>query len=56
MGKLEERSDGYYVLEGVKVGIINIPPKVFQEVTKPLEEVSKQPKSDGFYLDIPDKE
>ena len=55
MGKLEERSDGYYVLEGVKVGIINIPPKVFQ-VEKPLEEVSKLPKSDGFYLDIPDKE
>lgn len=56
MGKLEERSDGYYVLSDIKVGKLNIPPKVFQEVEKPLEEVSKQPKSDGFYLDIPDKE
>lgn len=56
MGKLEERSDGYYVLEDVKVGIITIPPKVFQEVDKPLEDVSKEPKSDGFYLDIPDRE
>ncbi len=56
MGKLEERSDGYYVLENVKVGMMTIPPKVFQEVEKPLEEVSKQPKSDGFYLDIPDRE
>lgn len=55
MGKLEERSDGYYVLEGVKVGEMNIPPKVFQIVDKPLDEVSKKPKPDGFYLNIPDR-
>lgn len=56
MGKLEERSDGYYVLEGVKVGVVNIPTKVFQEVEKPLEGISKELKPDGFYLDIPDRE
>lgn len=55
MGKLEERSDGYYVLENVKVGMITIPTKVFQEVEKSSEEVSKLRRSDGFYLDIPDK-
>ena len=54
MGKLEERSDGYYVLEDVKVGAVTIPTKIFQVVDKPIEDVSKQPKSDGFYLDIPD--
>ncbi len=56
MGKLEERSDGYYVLEGVKVGKFTMPAKVFQEADKPVEEVSKEPKSGGFYLDIPDRE
>lgn len=56
MGKLEERSDGYYVLEGVKVGKFTMPAKIFQEADKPAEEVSKEPKSGGFYLDIPDRE
>lgn len=55
MGKLEERSDGYYVLQDVKVGIVNVQPMVFQKVEKPLEDVSEVPKSDGFYLDIPDR-
>lgn len=52
MGKFEEKADGFYVLEA-KVGIINIC-KVFQEVNIPLENISKEPKTDGFFLNIPD--
>lgn len=54
MGKLEEKSDGYYVLE-VKIGNLKIE-KTLMDADKPLEEISKVPKSDGFYLEIPDKE
>lgn len=56
MGKLEERTDGLYVLEGVKIGVFTLPTKVLKEVDIPLESVSKEPKPDGFYLDIPDRE
>lgn len=52
MGKLEEKSDGNYVLE-VKVGNIKLT-KAFKDAEKPLEEISKIPKPDGFYLYIPD--
>lgn len=54
MGKLEEKSDGNYVLE-VKVGCLSIN-KAFKDAEKPLEEISKIPKPDGFYLYIPDVE
>lgn len=52
MGKLEEKSDGYYVLE-VRVGCIAIK-KAFAESDKSLDEISSTPKTDGFFLDIPD--
>ena len=52
MGKLEEKSDGNYVLE-VKVGNIKLT-KAFKDAEKPLEEISKTPMPDGFYLYIPD--
>ena len=55
MGKLEQKSDGYYVLEDVKIGVVTIPTKVFKEVNIPLDKVSKEPKANGFYLEIPDK-
>ena len=54
MGKLEEKSDGYFVLE-VKIGNV-IVKKIFKAVDIPLDEISEEPKVDGFYLDIPDRE
>lgn len=53
MGKLEEKSDGYYILE-VKIGCIVIK-KALMDADKPLEKISTVPKSDGFYLNIPDR-
>lgn len=53
MGKLEEKSDGFFVLD-TNVGAIHIT-KVFQEVEKPLDEVSSEPMEGGFYLDVPDR-
>lgn len=52
MGKLEEMSDGNYILDTI-VGEVHIT-KVFKESDIPLDNVSKEPKSDGFYLNIPD--
>ena len=52
MGKLEEKSDGNYVLE-VKVGCLSIN-KAFKDAEKPLDEISQTPMSNGFYLYIPD--
>ena len=52
MGKLEEKSDGNYVLE-VKVGNIKLT-KAFKDAEKPLDQISKIPMPDGFYLYIPD--
>ena len=52
MGKLEQRADGYYILE-TQVGCISIK-KAFQDADKPLNEISKNAKPDGFYLEIPD--
>lgn len=52
MGKLEEKSDGYYVLE-VRIGCTAIK-KAFAKSDKPLDEISSTPKADGFFLDIPD--
>lgn len=54
MGKLEEKSDGNYVLE-VKVGNIKLT-KAFKDAEKPLEEIPKTPMPDRFYLYIPDVE
>lgn len=56
MGKLEERKDGYFFLENVKIGVVTIPTKVFKEIKNiPLEQISTEPKDNGFYLDIPDR-
>ena len=52
MGKLEEKSDGNYVLE-VKVGNIKLT-KAFKDAEKPLDEISQTPMPNGFYLYIPD--
>ena len=52
MGKLEEKSDGNYVLE-VQIGHVSVK-KAFIESEKPLDEISDEPKPDGFYLNIPD--
>jgi hypothetical protein len=52
MGKLEEKSDGYYILE-VTVGCVTIK-KALMDADKPMEEISTEPKTDGFYLNIPD--
>lgn len=54
MGKLEEKSDGNYILE-VKVGNIKLT-KAFKDAEKPLDEISKNPMPNGFYLYIPDVE
>lgn len=53
MGKLEERSDGYFVLD-VQIGAIRVE-RAFMPADKPLEEVSEEPMDDGFYLEIPDR-
>lgn len=52
MGKLEERKDGFFVLDAV-VGSVHIK-KVFTESEKTIAEVAEEPKQGGFYLDIPD--
>lgn len=52
MVKLEEKSDGFYVLE-VEIAGYSVT-KIFQEVDKPLEEISETPMPEGFYLNIPD--
>ena len=52
MGKLEEKSDGNYVLE-VKIGNIKLT-KAFKDAEKPLDQISKTPMPDGFFLYIPD--
>lgn len=54
MGKLEEKSDGNYILE-VKVGCIKVT-KAFKDAEKSLEEIPKTPMPNGFYLYIPDVE
>ena len=54
MGKLEEMTDGYYILE-VDFGAVSIK-KAFMDADKPLEEISTEPKSDGFKLKIRDME
>ena len=53
MGKLEEKSNGYYILE-VKIGCVTVK-KAFKTSDIPIEEIPTTPKSDGFYLEIPDK-
>lgn len=52
MGQLEETSDGYYILE-VTLGCMTIK-KALMDADKPLEEISKVPKPDGFKLEILD--
>lgn len=53
MGKLVEKSEGYYLLN-VKVGSVEIE-KAFMDADKPLEEISKLPMPEnGFCLIIPD--
>lgn len=54
MGKLEEKSDGYYILE-VTIGCMTLK-KAFMDADKPIEEISDLPKSDGFFLAIPEYE
>lgn len=52
MGKLEQKSDGYYILE-VNVGN-SIVKKAFMDADKPLDEISTVPTTNGFYLNILD--
>lgn len=53
MGKLVEKSEGYYLLN-VKIGSVEIE-KAFMNADKPLEEISKLPMPEnGFCLEIPD--
>lgn len=54
MGKLEQKSDGNYILE-VTIGCMTVK-KAFKDADIPLEEIPDEPKSDGFYLYIPDVE
>lgn len=53
MLKLEEKSDGYYILEAT-FGAITIQ-KAFMDADKTLEEISENPMPDGFKLEIPDE-
>lgn len=55
MGKFEEKMNGIYVLENVKIGAVTIPKKYFQEVKEDSINVQNEPKPNGFYLDIPDR-
>ena len=52
MGTLEQKSDGYYVLD-VTIGCVTIK-KAFMDSDKPLDEISDERKPDGFFLHIPD--
>lgn len=54
MGKLEQKSDGTYVLE-VTIGSMTVK-KAFKDADIPLEEIPDEPKDSGFYLYIPDVE
>lgn len=53
MGKLEQKSDGYYVLE-VTIGCLTVK-MALMDADKPLEEISTERKTDGFYLYIPEE-
>lgn len=53
MGKLEQKSDGSYILE-VTLGCVTVK-KALVDADKPLDEIPNEPKPDGFYLEIPDK-
>lgn len=53
MGKLVEKSEGYYLLN-VKIGSVEIE-KAFMNADKPLEDIQKLPMPEnGFCLEIPD--
>lgn len=52
MGKLVELSDGYFLLE-VKIGSLSVI-KIFKEVEKTMDQISRVPMPDGFYLHIID--
>lgn len=52
MGKLVELSDGYFLLE-VRIGSLSVI-KIFKEVEKPMDQISRVPMPDGFYLHIID--
>lgn len=54
MGKLEERSNGYFVLE-VTFGPVVVK-RAFMASDIPLEQIPEERKTDGFYLYIPDTE
>lgn len=54
MGKLEQKKDGYYILD-VKIGLLTVK-KALMDSDKPLEEIPEEPMADGFYLEIPDVE
>ena len=52
MVKLEEREDGYYVLEAKHEGVTLV--KAFMDADKPLSEVAQKPKANGFVLIVND--
>ena len=52
MGKLEKKSDGYYILE-LQMGAISLK-KAFMDADKPFDKISVDPAPEGFYLEIPD--
>ncbi len=52
MGKLVELSDGYFLLE-VRIGSLSVI-KIFKEVEKTMDQISRVPMPDGFYLHIID--
>ena len=52
MGKLVEYSNGYYILE-VEIAGMTVK-KCFKESDISAEEITNNPKPDGFYLYIPD--
>lgn len=53
MGELQSKSDGYFILNA-KVGAFSVE-KALMQADIPLEDVKQLPKTDDFYLHIPDQ-
>lgn len=53
MGELQSKSNGYFILNAT-VGTVTVE-KALMQSDKPLEEIKQLPKTDDFYLHIPDQ-
>ena len=53
MGELQSKSNGYYILNA-KIGAVTVE-KALMQADISLDEIKQLPKTDDFYLHIPDQ-